>query len=48
MGWDLIRKRLVTWKDKEGRGIAGKTPMERERRGEKEVKIVKVPAGRMR
>lgn len=35
LGWDLIRRRLVTWKDKEGREITGETPMARERRGGK-------------
>lgn len=33
-GWDLIR-RLVTRKDKAGRGITGETPMAKERRGGK-------------
>lgn len=44
LGQGLIRKRLVTLKDKEGSGITGKIPKARERMGGKKVKIVRALA----
>lgn len=46
LGWDLIRRRLGSWKGKERAGIMGETPMARKEEGRKRGGMKNRGAGR--